>query len=119
MTAARSGIVVLVLLIGGTVATFGHVCANDFINYDDPFYVTDNPAVRGGLTARGIRWAWTTTYFANCHPLTWMSLQLDAQLYGSKPFGYHSTNLLLHVANVVLLFWVFRRMTGAVWRSAL
>ena len=63
--------------------------------------------------------ALTATHASNWHPLTWLSYLLDYQLYGLHPWGYHRTNLLLHAANGVLLFLVFRRMTGAVWRSAL
>src|SRR5207248_6243560 len=54
----------------------------------------------------------------NWHPLTWLSLQLDYELFGLRPWGYHLSNLLLHTANTLLLFLVLRRMTGAVWRSA-
>jgi Tfp pilus assembly protein PilF len=90
-----------------------------FVNYDDPVYVYQNHHVQAGLTAEGIRWAFTTFDHANWHPLTWLSLQLDATLYGpEKAGGFHVTNVLLHTANTLLLFWVLSNMTGAVWRSA-
>ena len=65
-----------------------------------------------------LRWAFTATYEANWHPLTWLSHILDYDLYGPDPVGHHATNLLFHVANVVLLFLVFSQMTGSVLRSA-
>jgi tetratricopeptide (TPR) repeat protein len=106
----------LVLLV---VAVFGRVCGNEFVNYDDPVYVTDNAHVRDGLSLRGLAWAFTATQALNWHPLTWISLQLDAQIHRTAAWGYHLTNLLLHAANTVLLFLALRRLTGALWRPAL
>jgi Flp pilus assembly protein TadD len=108
-----------VALAVATLAAFAPAFGNDFVNYDDPLYVTDNPHVKAGLSAAGARWAFTSTEVLNWHPLTWLSLQLDATLYGDHPWGYHLTNVLLHAANALLLFEVLRRMTGAVWRSGL
>jgi tetratricopeptide (TPR) repeat protein len=113
-------LLVAVGLLLVTLALFGRGCWNGFVNYDDPQYVTLNPHVEPGLTAEDVGWAWRTTYFGNWHPLLWMSLQLDSQVYTLKrPAGFHATSLLLHAASVVTLFWVLRRMTGALWRSAL
>jgi Flp pilus assembly protein TadD len=106
-------------LAAATLLTYAPVFGNGFINLDDNYYVTDNPHVKAGLTADSLAWAWTTIYAGYWQPLTWMSLQLDAEWYGSAAAGYHATNILLHTANVVLLFLVLRRMTRAVWRSAL
>ena len=105
-------------LTAAILVTFGSVYRNDFINYDDDFYVTARPEVQGGLSVEGTRWAWTSLQ-GFWHPLTWMSLQLDSQLYGPRAGGYHVTNLLLHVASCLLLFAFLRRTTGDVWRSAL
>jgi len=91
----------------------------DFINYDDPDYVTTNPAVLGGLTLNHIAWAFTTSDTANWHPLTWLSLMLDATLFGPQSAGFHFTNVALHALNAVLLFGLLLRLTGARWRSAL
>ena len=65
-----------------------------------------------------IRWAFTTGYSANWHPVTWMSHMLDVQLFGLKPRWHHLTNLLFHIANTLLLFFIFHRMTKAPWKSA-
>lgn len=92
---------------------------NDFVNYDDPDYVTSNPQVQKGLTAESIHWAFTTGHASNWHPLTWLSHMVDYQLYGLKPMGHHATNLVFHIANVLLLFWVLWRLTKNVWPSAI
>ena len=65
-----------------------------------------------------VRWAFSTTYAEFWHPLTWLSLMLDYQLYGLNAGGYHMTNLILHILSTLLLFWLFNRMTGAIWKSA-
>jgi tetratricopeptide (TPR) repeat protein len=105
------------LLAVATLLAFYPALGCGFVNYDDGGYVYDNSQVKSGLTARTIAWAWSTVTFANWHPLTWLSLMLDTELFGVRPWAYHSTNLLLHLANVMLLFLLLRRLTGAIWRS--
>ena len=88
----------------------------EFITWDDPTYVTANPHLRG-LSLSTTAWAFTTFYTGNWHPLTWLSLALDYEMYGLHPRGYHLTSLFLHVANTLLVFLVLHRLTGALWRS--
>ncbi len=89
----------------------------DFIGFDDRPYVSQNEHVMGGITWTGFKWAFTTFHEANWHPLTWLSLMLDGELYGGQAGGYHWTNVLFHLANTLLLFLVLHGMTGALWRS--
>ncbi len=105
-------------LVAATFIAYSPVLTAGFINYDDDMHVYENPSVRAGLTWAGVRWAWTAR-FDQWHPLTWMSLQLDATLFGDHAPGYHLTSLVIHAGTVGLLFWLLRVMTGAVWRSAL
>ncbi len=107
----------LLLIAVGLV--FGQTAHHEFVNFDDDLYVYDNPQVPHGLTAEGISWAFRSGHASNWHPLTWISLMLDGQLYGLGAGGYHLTNVLLHAATAVLLFFVLQRMTGCRWRSAL
>ena len=97
---------------------YGQTLHHDFVNYDDEDYVTGNAQVSRGVTLEGIVWAFTHMHSANWHPLTWISHMVDCQLYGVNPGGHHFTNLLLHASNAILLFFLLRQMTGAVWRSA-
>jgi tetratricopeptide (TPR) repeat protein len=110
-------LLVCALLGAVTLAAFWPVIHYGFVTADDPVYVLENPAVRAGLTWKGIVWAFTTQYAGNWHPLTWLSHMLDVQLFGLNAGGHHLTSLLLHVANTVLLFWVLKRVTGTLWRS--
>ena len=107
---------VLVLL---TLAVYAPVRNHEFINYDDSAYVTANPMVQRGLTGEGFIWAFTTYHICNWHPLTWLSHMLDCTLFGINPAGPHLVNVMLHVINAVLVFLLFHRLTGALWRSAL
>ncbi|HEV3003539.1 MAG TPA: hypothetical protein VGX78_03720, partial [Pirellulales bacterium] len=115
----RSPVVAAILLAVLTAVAYTSAVGNDFVNYDDPDYVVDNPYVRRGLTGEGFAWAWTTTLGANWNPLTWLSLQLDAQLGEMAPAAFHLTNVVLHVANTLLLFAALWSLTGACWRGAL
>ena len=90
---------------------------NGFVNYDDNSYVTQNVQVQGGLSPQSVAWAFRTTHAANWHPLTWLSLELDAQLYSLHPWGYHLTNIVLHAGSALVLFHLLALMTGALWRS--
>lgn len=83
--------------------------------YDDKAYVTENPAVRNGLSWQGARWAFTSFHASNWHPLTWLSHMADCEVWGLKAGGHHLTNILLHAANAALVFAVLRRLTGAFW----
>ena len=101
------------------LAVFFPVFHSQFVNYDDQEYVYENASVQGGLNWPALQWAFTTSYASNWHPLTWISHMLDWQLYGRRAGGHHATNLFFHCLNNLLLFSLCRRLTGAVWRSAL
>jgi hypothetical protein len=109
------------LLIGMTVALYWSATRCGFINLDDPLYVTDNDQVREGLSWENIRREVfeVDVRYGYWHPLTLLSHMLDCQLYGLNPWGHHLTSVLLHAINTSLLFLLFRRMTGAFWRSAM
>jgi protein O-mannosyl-transferase len=105
----------LVLL---TIVAYWGINRNRFVSYDDDVYVVNNDNVQRGLSLENIAWAFKSTSAANWHPLTWISHMADCQLFGLNPAGHHIDSLLIHCANVVLLFWVAHIMTGALWRSA-
>src|SRR5947209_905388 len=83
-----------------------YVASGQSARGDDPFYVPGNAHVTTGLSPANARWALTAFDCANWHPLTWLSLQFDAQLHGVSAYGFRVTNVLLHTANALLLFWV-------------
>ncbi|MFZ4437172.1 MAG: tetratricopeptide repeat protein [Syntrophales bacterium] len=116
--AAFRGILVGLALVLITLAAYGQVGQFDFVHYDDDRYVFQNPHVLTGLKPENIVWAFQALHAGNWHPLTWLSLMADAQLFGKNPGGYHLVNLLFHLLNILLLYSVLRMTTGSTWRSA-
>ena len=90
----------------------------EFVNFDDLAYVSENTHVLSGLNIDNVFWAFTSFYAANWHPLTWLSHMLDFQIFGLNPGMHHLMNVIFHIANTILLFYLLQRMTGAVWRCA-
>jgi len=107
------------LLILAVWAVFGQVGDFPFLGFDDDVYVTDNRHVQNGMSREGLAWAVQTTRSGHWHPLTWLSHMLDIELFGPRPGAHHTTNLLLHLANALLLLHVLNLMTGAFARSLL
>jgi tetratricopeptide (TPR) repeat protein len=105
-------------IAGITLAVYWQVQHYDFVSCDDPIYVTENPYVQSGLTRGSFISAFTTTPGGLWIPLTWLSLMLDYDLYNLDPQGYHLTNLLLHTINIIILFFVLKRMTKRLGQSA-
>jgi len=114
----RTKVLVAAALALATAAAFGPALGGRFLNYDDNLYVTANPAVRSGLSGDTVKWAFTTLYAGNWHPVTWLSHALDATLHGDNPAGHHLTSLIIHVANTVLLFFLLSLVTRRLRPSA-
>lgn len=101
---------IALLLALVTLAVYLPVARNGFILYDDGDYVTQNKMVQSGLTFAGVKWAFTSFFAANWHPLTWLSLMLDCELFGVNAAGTHLVNVLFHTANTVMLFALWLRL---------
>lgn len=105
------------LLAIGTILAYMRVFVCGFVDYDDARYI-GHPLVHRGISLAGIVWAFTGIHSSNWHPLTTISHMLDCTVFGNNALGHHVVNLLLHVANVLLLFLVLGRMTKSLWKSA-
>ena len=105
----------LFLLIGLVLGVYLPSLGFDFLNFDDNVYITLNPNMEKGISWEGVKWAWAPfgnffdPYFM---PLTWLSFLLDAQLFGIVPFGFHLTNMLLHLGNTLLVLYILVTATG-------
>lgn len=110
-------VTIAALLVISILAIYHPVCNFNFINFDDPEYVQDNPHVQGGLTKKNILWAFSNTEMGHWIPLTSLSFMLDREIYGPDPGGYHWTNVMLHTVNSLLLFLLLSRITGLPLRS--
>ncbi len=116
----RSISVAVALVSVITLAAYGQLVTFDFINYDDPYFITLNAGVTGGMTPDNILWAFSTSRMGIWHPLTWMSYQLEISLFGpGNPGAHHAVNLILHLFNAILVLFLCMRLTGAVWASML
>jgi tetratricopeptide (TPR) repeat protein len=112
-----SGLVAAALVVL-TLAAYSRVGSFDFTNFDDPDYVIQNEIVHRGLTFEGVKWAFTTGFMGNWHPLTWLSHMLDCKLFGVDPGAHHVSSLVIHCLNTTLLFWILFWYTRALERSA-
>ena len=107
----------ILALLFAVVMAYWPVFSQELTMWDDAAYVTHNPYVTNGITGKGIVWAFTTFEQANYHPLTWLSLMLDAEVFQNRPWGYKLTNLLIHLANTVLVILIFWSSTSRFWPS--
>lgn len=114
-------LIIISLLILGTLVAYWQVSSHDFVLYDDPDYVRDNPHIKMGIDAQSVHWAFSLTsykqYAANWHPLTWITHMVDYNLYKMNPGPHHVGNVILHILSAILLFYALSRMTGSVWRA--
>ncbi len=109
---------ICIVLAAATLAAYEGVRSNDFVNFDDDKYITLNEHAQKGLNSESLKWAFTTCYQGNWHPLTWVSHLIDISVFGIKPAGHHLVSVSFHIANVILLFLILKKMTGAIWPSA-
>ncbi|MBC8434627.1 MAG: tetratricopeptide repeat protein [Desulfobacterales bacterium] len=118
MSLYRKELLISLLLIMSAVVVYGQVGNHEFIHYDDRVYVTENRHIQNGWTKEGVIWAFTSKLHGHFHPLTWLSHMTDCQLFGLNPGLHHLTNLFVHIINTLLLFFIFNKMTGALFKSA-
>src|SRR4051812_12146742 len=111
-------VAVAAVLFVGSFLLYIPSLSNRFVDYDDHHYVTKNGVVQKGITREGFVWAFTTTKFANWLPVTWLSHELDCELYGLNAGGHHATSAILHGFNAAMLFLALRAMTGRFWAPA-
>lgn len=109
--------VICLLLFAVTLGVYWPVRQNDFIYYDDPQFITENDAIKAGLTAQGFLYAFTQPVVGNWHPITTLSHMLDCQLFGVNPGAHHLLNAAIHAVNAILLFQLLFQLTGSTWRS--
>jgi Tfp pilus assembly protein PilF len=109
---------VYLFLILTALAVYGQVTTHSFVDFDDDIYITANKYIRNGLTLDNVIWAFGFTDNAYWHPLTWLSHMVDCQLFGLNAGMHHLINLILHISSSLLLFYVLKRITGDLIKSA-
>jgi tetratricopeptide (TPR) repeat protein len=109
---------IVIFLIVASCAAFGRIAGNDFINFDDQGYITENLQIKSGINPQTIKWAFSTFVLSNWHPLTWLSHMLDWSLFGANASGHHLVSLLLHIGAVIFLFLFLNKTTNNIWPAA-
>ena len=109
---------IVIFLIVASCAAFGRIADNDFVNFDDTVYITENPQIKSGINPQTIKWAFSTFVLSNWHPLTWLSHMLDWSLFGANASGHHLVSLLLHIGAVIFLFLFLNKTTNNIWPAA-
>jgi hypothetical protein len=116
---ARSKVIICIILSIFVLVAYRAVPGNNFISFDDPQYVTENYHVQQGLNVETAIWAFKTSRASNWHPLTWLSLMLDWELFGKNAGGNHWTNVIIHLMGGLILFLALNRMTASLWPSGI
>ncbi|MGA2780977.1 MAG: tetratricopeptide repeat protein [Smithella sp.] len=109
---------IIIFLIVTSCAAFGRIASNDFINFDDNKYITENNNIQSGINPESIKWAFTSLDVFYWHPLTWLSHMFDWSLFGANASGHHLVSLLLHIGAVIFLFLFLNKTTNNIWPSA-
>ena len=115
----NKNLIVSLVLTLVTLSIYAQVVGFDFINIDDDLYITENSFVSRGINFNNFKWALTAFHASNWHPLTWMSHQLDSSFFGLSAGGHHAVNVIFHIVNSILLFFVVKKLTGAFWKCAI
>ncbi|MBU2620985.1 MAG: glycosyltransferase family 39 protein, partial [Proteobacteria bacterium] len=102
-----------------TLFLYGRIITYDFVNFDDNLYVTANKTVQSGITLKNLIWAFSFNEVAYWHPLSLISHMIDCRIFGLNPGMHHLINLFLHIVSSILLFFILKQATGALWRSAI
>lgn len=118
LTHAHSAFFIIIVLALLIIADYWPVQNYEFLNYDDPLYVTSNYQIQSGITLKSIAGTFTDIRTSNWHPLTMISHMLDWTLFGNNAGGHHWTNVIIHILNTILLFLLFDILTGKLWQSA-
>jgi protein O-mannosyl-transferase len=116
-TRSNKSFLIILLIITSTLAVYYQVINHEFCLLDDDIYITINDHVRSGLTWENLIYAFGFSKSSYWHPLTWLSHQLDCELFGLNPGPHHLINVLFHIMNSVILFVLLMKMTGSQWRS--
>ena len=110
---------IIIFLIVACCIAFGRIVGNDFVNFDDPRLITENSHIQNGINTESIKWALTDSHTEYWHPLTWLSIILNWQLFGANASGHHLVSLLLHIGAMVFLFLssIFARSSRVLFKS--
>jgi len=97
------------VVVAAAIAAFLPALSPDFVNWDDPGTLLDNPHYRG-LGPRQLLWMFTTFHMGHYMPLTWLTLGWDYVMWEMSAWGYHLDNLLLHAGAALAFYFLALRL---------
>lgn len=97
-----------------TALVFLPALSNNFVTWDDPEYVYENPLIRT-FTPENIKNIFTSSFQGAYCPITILSYSLEYGLAGNTPFIYHFTNYILHIGVTLLTLIFIYRISGNVF----
>ena len=113
----RWGMPLLAIIV--TLLVMWPTLGNDFVNWDDPANIQNNPYIRS-LDGQSISDVFSESQINGAYmPLTQISWMLDYAAAEKDAQGrpdaapFHRMNLLLHLLNVLLVFLLARRLSGS------
>ena len=124
MWRAMAPLSICVALAVITLGIFAQTFAFKFLNFDDDIYISENPQLREGLSAKGLAWAFTAnltkaaTNAEYWEPLTLVSRLADVQFSGLNAGAHHRTNVLLHLAAGLVLFGACAHFSARMFPAA-
>jgi protein O-mannosyl-transferase len=104
----RRNLLIGFMLAALTLGVYWPTLTHEFICYDDPEFITENPQIQSGLNWGTIVYAFTRPVVGNWHPVTTLSHALDCGVWGVNPWGHHLMSMLIHATNALLLFLVLQ-----------
>ena len=106
----RNSFAVLLIVLVNLVI-YAQVINFELVGLDDNYFITSNPQVTEGLSRDNFLWSLQSIFMGIWHPLTWLSYQLESSLFGAdNASARHATNLLIHIGNSLLVFFLFSRL---------
>ena len=131
-TARRALLTAPLVLLALVLVVFGRAASFDFLSWDDGYHVTQNPWLNPP-SATGLAHLWDKPYFGLYAPVAYTVFAAEAQISRSltgmgltssddaaalQPWIFHAGSVLLHAINVLLVFRLLRRLSGAIWPAA-
>ncbi|MGQ0826893.1 MAG: tetratricopeptide repeat protein [Bacteroidota bacterium] len=99
-----AGIIIL------TIIAYFPLKGSDFVNWDDPTFVLGNVDITS-LSFKNIAAMFSNFYMGNYCPLTILTYAIDYSISGLNPAVFHTTNVIIHLANTLLVFFFIYHLT--------
>jgi len=98
------------LLVFAVIAIYGQSLWFGYVNYDDTLILNKRWIIYRELSWEGLRNIFTPRGVATYQPLRHLAFALSYRLSGTDPWGYHLFNLLFYLANLLVVYFLLRKL---------